>query len=220
MKNVVIVGSSGHAKVVADILEKQGTYRLVGFLDDRRSVGETTLRYPILGSTNEITHIASECDLWGCLVGIGDNAVRAQVVRRLLEAWPECQFATAIHPSASIATDVVIEEGSVVMAGVAVNISSRVGPHCILNTLSSLDHDSIMEEFSSLAPRAATGGNCRIGSHTAVSIGAVLKHGISIGSDTVIGAGSVVLSDMPAGSICYGVPAKQIRTRSRGDRYL
>jgi acetyltransferase-like isoleucine patch superfamily enzyme len=82
------------------------------------------------------------------------------------------------------------------MAGVTVNPCCSIGRFCILNTNASLDHDSSMNDFSSLAPRVATGGNCKIGACSAICIGATLVHGVSIGEHTVVGAGSTVLGDI------------------------
>jgi acetyltransferase-like isoleucine patch superfamily enzyme len=77
-----------------------------------------------------------------------------------------------------------------------------------------------MEDFASLAPQASVGGNCRIGRYAAVGIGAVISHGIQVGEHTVIGAGSTVLDNIGPLRIAYGTPAKAIRERKRGDKYL
>ena len=77
-----------------------------------------------------------------------------------------------------------------------------------------------MEDFSSLAPQATTGGNCRIGSYSAVSVGAVISHGIQIGEHTIIGAGSTVLNNLESFKVAYGTQAKAIRERKQGDKYL
>lgn len=106
------------------------------------------------------------------------------------------------------------------MAGVSINRCTSVGRFCIVNTNASLDHDTVMEDFSSLAPGATTGGNCRIGQHTAISIGAVLIHGIHIGEHSVIGAGSLVMKSIDSNIVAYGTPAKAIRQRKEGDQYL
>jgi acetyltransferase-like isoleucine patch superfamily enzyme len=106
------------------------------------------------------------------------------------------------------------------MAGVSINACSSVGRFCILNTNSSLDHDSILEDFASLAPGATTGGNCRVGQFSAVSIGAVLIHGIHVGEHTVIGAGSLVMKSIESFVVAYGTPARAIRNREQGDKYL
>jgi acetyltransferase-like isoleucine patch superfamily enzyme len=106
------------------------------------------------------------------------------------------------------------------MAGVVVNPCCAVGRLCILNTGASLDHDSVMHDHSSLAPHATTGGNCEIGAYSAVSIGAVLIHGVKVGEHSVVGAGAVVTRAVRPYRVVYGVPAREVRERRAGDRYL
>lgn len=220
MQNIVLVGSSGHAKVIIDIVEKQGTYRIAGLIDAFRAVGETTLGYPVLGGESDLTRLAIEHDLKGVLVAIGDNSVRAKVAAKVADLCPQLPFVSAVHPTACVGKGTSLGAGTVVMAGAVINADCRVGRFCIVNTKASLDHDCIMEDFSSLAPGVTTGGNCRIGSHTAVSIGAVLRHGITIGEHSVVGAGSIVMKPVDAFSVAYGSPAKKIRARQQGDKYL
>jgi sugar O-acyltransferase (sialic acid O-acetyltransferase NeuD family) len=220
MKNIVIIGSSGHAKVIIDIVQQEGKYNVVGLLDRFRDVGETTLGFPVLGKEEDLPELVKEHSLKGVIVAIGDNFVRSKVAARIKEICPDLPFVSAVHPKASIAIEVSIGEGTVVMAGVSINACSSVGRFCILNTNSSLDHDSILEDFSSLAPGATTGGNCRIGQYAAISIGAVLIHGIHVGEHTVIGAGSLVMRPIESFVVAYGTPARTMCNREQGDKYL
>ena len=220
MDNIVIIGSSGHAKVIIDIVQQEGKFNVAGLLDRFRNVGEKTLGYPVLGKEEDLPELIKTHTLKGAIVAIGDNFVRSKVAARIKEISPDLPFVSAVHPKASIAMEVSIGEGTVVMAGVSINPCSSVGRFCILNTNSSLDHDSILEDFASLAPGAATGGNCRIGQYSAVSIGAVLIHGIHVGEHTVIGAGSLVMKSIESFVVAYGTPARAIRNREQGDKYL
>jgi sugar O-acyltransferase (sialic acid O-acetyltransferase NeuD family) len=220
MDNIVIIGSSGHAKVVIDIVQQEGKYNIAGLLDRLRNVGEQTLGYPILGKEEDLPELTKVYAIRAAIVAIGDNFIRSKVVGWIKEICPDLPFVSAIHPKATIATKVSIGEGSVVMAGASINPCSSVGQFCILNTNSSLDHDSILEDFASLAPGATTGGNCRIGKYSTIGIGAVLIHGIHIGEQTVIGAGSLVLNSIGSAVVAYGQPAKAIRARNPGDKYL
>jgi sugar O-acyltransferase (sialic acid O-acetyltransferase NeuD family) len=220
MDNIVLVGSSGHAKVIIDIVEQEGKYKIVGLIDAFRSVGETILGYNVIGLEADIPELIVEYRLKGIIIAIGDNSVRAHVAGKVVDICPELRFVTTRHPSANIGKGATIGVGTVVMAGAVVNPCCQVGRLCIVNTKASLDHDSVMEDFSSLAPGVTTGGNCRIGSYSAVSIGAVLRHGISIGEHCVIGGGSLVMNNVDPFSVAYGSPAKKIRDRQRGDKYL
>lgn len=220
MKNIVVVGSSGHAKVVLDIIEKQGIYKVAGLIDAFRPVGDKTLGYSIIGTEIDLPKIIDEYHIHGFIVAIGDNFIRSKVSKNIQELCQKLTAVSAIHPSAQIGLQTIIGKGSVVMAGVVVNPSCEIGQFCILNTKSTLDHDSIMEDFSSLAPGVTTGGNCRVKNHTAISIGSTIRHGITIGEHSVVGAGALVLDEVQSFSVVYGTPAKKIRSRTKGEKYL
>ncbi len=219
-KEVVIIGSSGHAKVIIDIFEKSGSHDIVGLLDAYRKPGEETLSYPVLGDENILPQLISEHPGLELFIAIGDNWIRKQVVQKINSIIPSSLYAIAIHPSAQIAKSVSIATGTAIMAGTAINSASAIGAFSILNTHSSLDHDCTMGDFSSIAPGVTTGGNVHIGSFSAVGIGATLKHGISIGQNTIIGAGSIVMKNCSDDAVFYGSPAKFIRSRNLGDKYL
>jgi sugar O-acyltransferase (sialic acid O-acetyltransferase NeuD family) len=220
MDNIVIIGSSGHAKVITDIVQREGRYNPVGLLDHFRVIGEETLGYPILGGEEDLPRLKDAYDLKGVVVAIGDNFVRSKMVAHIREVCPDLPFVSAIHPKASIASDVTIGEGTVIMAGVTINPCSSVGRFCILNSNSSLDHDSILDDYASLAPGVTTGGNCRIGRYSAINIGATLVNGVKIGEQSVIGAGALVMNTISSFVVAFGIPAKEIRSRKPGDRYM
>jgi sugar O-acyltransferase (sialic acid O-acetyltransferase NeuD family) len=220
VEKILLIGSSGHAKSIVDIVEREGRYEIEGLVDRFREPGEQTLGYQVLGRIEDLPSLRMSHSLTGVMVAIGDNVNRSKVAARVRAVCPDLSFVSAIHPNASIARDVFIGEGTVIMAGVVINSSCSIGQFCILNTNSSLDHDSLMEDFSSLAPGVTTGGNCRIGVCTAVCIGATLSHNVHIGEHTVIGAGSTVLNDLGSFCVAYGTPAVEVRKRNPGDSYL
>jgi len=220
MDSIFVAGASGHAKVIIDIIEKEGRYSIAGLLDGTKEAGTPFLGYPVLGKEEELERLARKHHIIGGIVAIGDNWIRKQVAARIHALFPACRFVRAVHPAASVGKGVEIGAGSAVMAGAVLGPDTRVGEHCIVNTGATLDHDGILEDFSSLAPGVAAGGNVNIGELTAVAIGAVIVHRIRIGKNCVIGAGSTVLDDIPALSVAYGTPARVVRTRSPGDPYL
>ncbi|WP_274648617.1 acetyltransferase [Paenibacillus humicola] len=216
MKEIVVVGAGGHAKAVIDVLEKSGGHRIVGVLDSYKPAGTAFFGYEVLGGY-EWLH---RHHVYGGIVAIGDNWTRAKAVTDIRTICPTFKFVTAVHRNASVAKGVRIGEGTVLMAGAAANSDSQLGAHCILNTHASVDHDCIVGDFASLAPNAATGGNVRIGGYSAISLGASVIHSITIGEHSVIGAGATVLSDIESYSVAYGTPARAVRKRSAGERYL
>ncbi|MBN2991573.1 acetyltransferase [Pseudomonas cedrina subsp. fulgida] len=220
MGKILLVGSSGHAKVILDIVEKQGLYTVLGLIDSFRAIGDEVLGYSVIGRESDLPKILAEYSVEGVIVAIGDNSIRGEVSARISELCPHLPFVCAIHPSATIGKGVSIGSGTVVMAGAVVNPCSAVGKFCIINTLAALDHDSVMGDFSSLAPSAVTGGGCKIGKFSAIGIGASLSHGVNVGEHAVVGGKSMVLSDVDPFSVYYGVPAKRIRSRQKSEKYL
>ena len=155
---IVVVGSSGHAKVVIDSILRAGQYELVGLIDSFRPVGTKVFDLSVLGSEDELVELAEVHRFCGGVVAIGDNWTRFQVVRRISQVMPRFRFVCAVHPVACLGKGVVVGEGSVVMAGAVVNADAQVGEHCIINTGASLDHDCWTGHFVSLMPHAAVGG--------------------------------------------------------------
>lgn len=215
-----IVGSSGHAIVLADILATRKNQECLGWLDPSRAPGEWIDGLPVLGSDVDIKKIMLDNDIQGVLIGIGDNSRRRMVVRNLTSVVPELRYHTAVHPSAVVAKSAVIGAGSVVMAGAVINPGVSIGEHCIINTSSSIDHEVRVADFSSIGPGAVIGGDCEIGKQTAIGIGAIIKHKVKIGSKSVIGAGALQLHDVGENEVWFGAPSKKIRSRQDDDRYL
>jgi len=220
MENIIIIGSSGHAKVIIDIIEKENKYHIIGLLDKFKKVGEEVLGYKIIGKEKDTPSLIEKYDVVGGLIAVGDNWTRKNIYEKIKTIMPSFSFVKAIHPSAQIARNVQIGNGTVIMGGTIININATIRDHCILNTNSSLDHDCFMDDFSSLAPGVTIGGNVTIGQCSAVSLGANVIHGVTIKEHAVVGAGSVVLKDVPKFSIVYGIPAKIIRKREAEEKYL
>jgi sugar O-acyltransferase (sialic acid O-acetyltransferase NeuD family) len=211
MKNIVVKGSAGHAKVIIDIIEKEGKYHIVGLLDHLKPKDQKVYGYPILGNAQDLTKLIKEHNIEGGIVAIGDNKTRSEAVQRIRDVIPDFIFITAIHPSAAIARGVFIGKGTAIMAGAIINSDSRVGNHCFINTNSSLDHDNVMEDFSSVSPNISTGGYVRIGAFSVINIGANVADRIIIGQHSVVGAGSTVLHDIKPNVLAYGTPARVVR---------
>jgi sugar O-acyltransferase (sialic acid O-acetyltransferase NeuD family) len=217
---ILIIGSQGHAKVIIDLIQLSELYEIVGLIDDFRSKGEIVENYHILGGIEDIPRLQTELRFSSGVIAIGDNWVRNKVYLNIMNLASNFNFISLVHPKASVAGNVVIEEGSVVMAGAVINSSARIGKHCIINTRSSVDHDSVLEDFSSIAPGVTLGGWTKIKSYSAIGIGTTIKDRITIGEHTIIGAGSLVLKDIKNLTIAYGSPCKSIRDREIGEKYL
>ena len=90
-----------------------------------------------------------------------------------------------------------------------------------MNTNASVDHDCVIKDFASLAPGVVLGGNVSIGERTSVGLGAQSIHRVNVARDVVIGAGSLLLSNIEQElSVAYGRPARVVRQRTADELYL
>ncbi|MDC6351274.1 acetyltransferase [Zeaxanthinibacter sp. PT1] len=220
MKNVVIFGASGHGSVVLDCIEQQGKYNVVGFVDSFKKEGRKFNGYEILGSERDLPYLKDRYNIKGGIVAIGDNWTRKIMVDKILSVVSDFNFINVVHPRTIIGRSVCIGQGTVIMPGTTVNANSIIGDFCILNTNSSLDHDGLMKDYSSLAPMVCTGGNLELGQFSVIGLGTNVIESIIIGDHTVIGAGSLLVNNIPGYVVAYGSPAKIIRNRTVGEPYL
>ncbi len=198
MNRLIIVGASGHGKVVADIATLNG-YNDIVFLDDNENIKECG-GYPVVGKSDA----APDGEIF---VAVGNAEIR----RRIMCTYEKREFPVLIHPQAVIAKDVEIGKGSVIMAGVVINSGAKIGQGCIVNTCSSVDHDSVVGDFSHVAVGAHLCGTVNVGSMTWIGAGATVSNNVDICGNCTIGAGAVVINNISSSGIYVGVPAHKVR---------
>lgn len=195
MSKLFLYGAGGHAKVVAEIAELNG-YEYIVFCEDEPKKDK------LLGY--EVTGVLGENE--DCLLAIGNNSAREKLAKSLSN-----NFVKLIHPQINISNRSEVGIGTVIMAGVTINVEATIGKHCIINTNASIDHDCVIEDYVHLSPNVALAGNVTIGEGTHVGIGACVIQGIKIGKWCTVGAGAVVIRDIPDGAIVVGNPASIIK---------
>ncbi len=220
MKPLFVIGSSGHASTVLEAIELQGEYRVLGLLDSFEQKGKEKHGYPVIGAAEEAAELAKAYACTSFFIAIGDNWKRWGMASKLMESLPSIEFATAVHPSVLISKTARVAHGCFLMAGVIVCANARIGRGCIVNTASTVNHDCMLADYASLSAGVHLGGACAIGIRSSVGLGSTVREKRLIGRDTVIGAGAVVLDDMPDEVVVYGVPAKVIRSRAKDESYM
>lgn len=203
MNRLIILGASGHGKVVADIALKLG-YRDVVFLDDDPSLVECT-GLPVIGPCVQAASLADGDTAF--FVAIGNPSIRERV-QESLRGFP---LATLVHPDAVISRRVKIGAGTVVMAGAVVNSDTVIGDGCIVNTGATVDHDNRIADYVHISVGAHTAGTVGIGRGTWVGIGVVVSNNVDVCAGCMIGAGAVVVRDITVPGTYVGVPARLLR---------
>lgn len=201
MKEVVIIGASGHGKVIADIIIKSGD-KVIGFIDDNTSLPDEIIGISFLGATSEIKNYLDKF----FIIGIGSNTIRKRIADQYNVKWY-----TAIHPSANIAIDTEIGIGTVIMANAVINTSARIGKHCIINTGAIIEHDCCIEDYVHISPNATLCGTVNVGEMTHIGASATIKNNLTVCSDVVVGVGAAVIHNIDKQGTYVGVPAGELK---------
>lgn len=193
-KPVIVLGAGGHAKVVVEALRLNGR-NIIGVTNKEKNLGDKFIGINVLGDDSKIFDYSSnEVEL---VMGIGalpGNNNHWEITARLeSEGY---SFSQVIHPSAVIAQDVSLDSGVLIMAGVIIQAGAKIGRHCIVNTGCIIDHDCIIDAKCHIAPGVTLSGGVSVGKATHIGTGTSVIQNITIGSDCLIAAGSIVHEDI------------------------
>jgi len=206
---IFVFGASGHAKVVIDVIERQGLFDIAFLVDDDPGLkGGQCYGYPIVGGKQDL--LAARDRVQGGIVAIGSNRARVAVARWLTEQ--RFPLVSAIHPQAQLGRGVSVGAGTVIMAGVVINSDSSIGCNVIVNTRAGIDHDCSIGDGVHIAPGATLCGTVGVGAASFVCAGATIIPNLSIGQGAVVGAGSTVIRDVPERALMAGSPARHLKT--------
>lgn len=202
-KPVAIIGYSGHAYVIIDILLSAG--RLVTAYCDAEEKEKNPYYLQYLGKESEVLHKLKKYDVFAC---VGHNGIREKIHTMISDELHGP--INAIHPSAVISSSVFMRDGIMIAANATINPLVEIGRGVICNTSCSIDHECIIGDFSHIAPGAVLCGNVKVGRGTFVGANAVIRQGITIGNNVMIGAGSVIVKDIPDNTTVVGNPQRTL----------
>lgn len=204
-RQVILIGYSGHAYVVAETALENG-FDIIGYSDKEKSDSDPyNLSY--LGFEKDDDFIGWQKDV-SFVLGIGDNTLR-QNIANLIESKGKV-VETILNKTVNISKSVVIGNGSFINKNVVVNAFAEVGKNVILNTGCIIEHECVLADAVHIGPGAVLAGNVSIGERTFVGANVVIKQGIVVGKDVVIGAGTVVITNIPDGKKVVGNPGRII----------
>lgn len=196
-KKVIIIGTGGHGKAVAEIVRLCGD-RVLGYLDDNKTGKFNDCE--ILGTSDDI----GKFDAY-YFAAVGDNYARQRMMEKPVKWY------CAVHPSAVVSADSVIGEGVALMANAVVGVGSTVGRGAVINTAASVDHDNSIGDFVHVSPGAHLAGTVSVGAFTWIGSCACVINNLDICGDVIVGAGGVVLESIREPGTYVGVPVRKIK---------
>ena len=204
--NVIVVGAGGQSRVILGLLSHYSDITVAGIADRT----ESTLGQAI-GSTTIITTWDGVGDwrhrgIEAVVLAIGDNAEREQMYHRTLAMG--YQVVGARHPTAIVEQGAYVGQACVLCAGSIICAEARIGDNVLINTGAIVDHECLIGSHAHICPGVRLAGRVSVGERTFLGIGSCVIEKKRIGRDVVVGAGSVVVSDLPDDVVAYGVPAR------------
>lgn len=212
MNKLIIVGASGFGREVAWLVERinevEPKWDLLGFLDDNAELEGTAIGgYKVLGTVNAVKGFKDAY----FVCAIGSASVRKKLITKINEILPGAKYATLVDPTVQMSNRVEIGEGSMICAGNIITVDIKIGKHVIMNLDCTVGHDAVIGDFVTLYPSVNLSGITNVGESTELGTGSHIIQGINIGYNTIVGAGAVVVKDLPDKCTAVGAPAKPIK---------
>jgi acetyltransferase-like isoleucine patch superfamily enzyme len=102
-------------------------------------------------------------------------------------------------------------EGNIICAGNILTCNIVIGNYVTINLTCTIAHDDIIEDFVTILPGCNISGNVHLKRKVDVGTKTAIIPGVVVGENTIIGAGSTVINDLPANCTAVGTPAKPIK---------
>ena len=213
----VVFGAGGHARSVVDVLERLGesVVAVVGEAGgrawhvDELADEDAAIERVVTEGLCAVVAIGAPEPRMAVLSRLRRAARSAHSTERGAGASSSVQLAPAVvAATATVAPDVELGAGTVVLEHAHIGPSTRLGAGVIVNTGGIVEHDCVVGDGAHVAPGAAVLGAASIGAACLVGSGARILPGVSVGSGVTVGAGAVVTHDVPDGVTVTGVPAR------------
>ena len=207
MRDIVIIGAGGFGKEVAWLIEQinrvEKTWNLIGFVDDNKPVGSDINGALILGPIDWLND-----KKYAVVCSISDPSIRYKVVKA--QETTQNEFVNLIHPKVEWSDSVTVGTGTLICEGAKFTVNISIGSHVIIYHDSVICHDAVISDFCTILPSVNISGNVFVDTKSTLGTGSKVIQNLKIGSNVMVGAGSVVIRDVEDDFKVVGVPAKRI----------
>ena len=211
-KNILLIGTGGHANSSADVINQSGKYKVFGMIAKSKNEEKKFTKYKIIGLEKNITKIKKNVKC--ALIAFGEIKSfnrRFALFKKLKKIG--YKFPVIISKLSYVSKKSSIGDGTIVMHGAFVNSGSKIDQNCIINSKSIVEHDVTIGKNSHIAPGAIVCGSAKIGNNCIIGAGSVIKEGIRVSSNSIIGANSFLDTDLKSNKIFVSKTNKVIKDK-------
>jgi len=210
MENVVIIGAGDFSKLVLDILiaqnKKKKQYNILGLIDENKKEGYDINGFKVLG---DFTWFDNNKDMdFKVICSVAEPDIKKRLVEKAEKIG--LKFFKAIHPDTSISESSEISNGVIINAGARIAANVKLEKHVTINFNSTIGHDVEAKKFSSVMPGANIAGFVKLKEGVYIGMNSAIIQDKIIGSYCKIGAGAVVVDNIPDNVTAVGIPAKKL----------
>lgn len=206
----IIIGAGTYGEVYLAYLQEAGV-DVVGFLDDNpKYVNQNVRGIPVLGSISKLDTLKETDGIEAVYCPLGNNQLRV----RFLEYSRKLGYKTPnfIHPSVIISPNVSIGEGVYVLLGTTIMPHTTIKDYVMISMGVHLAHHCVLDEGVFLSTGCNFGASIHAHKYAYCGISSTIMTGLrELGEDCLIGAGAVVIRDVPDKAVMAGVPAKILK---------
>ena len=204
-KALLVLGARQYGPVFADVFDGVGGYRIAAFVEnlDRSVCANPILDLPVRW-IDDLDGLQASHAAICCLATSLRKGFVEQVAQRGF------QFATLVHPRATVSARTSMGAGSSVDIGAIIAGFTEVGQHVRVGRGAMLGHHCKVGDFATLHPGANIAGRCVIGAQATIGLGATVLDGMEIGEGAFVAAGALVTRKVPPFALVAGSPAKVV----------
>ena len=211
MRDIVIIGAGGLGKVVQWVLERinlqKATWNILGYADDGIVAGSIVDGLEILGGVDYLNGYEKELDV---VCAVAAAKTRRRIIGRLKQN-KKLSFPNIIDPSVIMSQRIMMGNGNFISAGSILTVDIQIKDFCIITEDCTVGHDVIVESYTTLYPSVNVSGCVSLGENVEIGTGCQVIQGLTVGRNTIVGAGAVVIRDLPSDCTAVGNPARPVK---------
>ena len=214
-KKVIILGGIGNGSVIAAAMldaYRRGSrdHEFVGYLNDRCNKNELVEGMPVLGKLSDAKRFANDgYYIVNTIYRIDGQQKRIDLFESL--DIPDSMLATFVHPFAYIAPQVKLGAGCVVMPNASISPGCSFGKCCLIMTNASVGHNTAVGDHCHFAAQSCISSFVHVNNGVHVGLNATIREKITLGTNSALGMGAVLLSDVKKNELWVGNPARLLR---------